>query len=251
MRWTGIAAILGILLIAANLWLSRAVLHQLSALVSYTRRAVSPQFQAPARTLADLRTFEATPNEKTLLPLEKDMAAAPLEPVVVQRLVVLLANHDLSSRLVNAIVVDLARYDTTNTLRWLHEVNVVGRINPTSDGPAVVRRTAHACWLVLALRANFARNGIDLTRMDLRDDAPFVGQSMNLSNIDFSSSILSPGNWQRSNLTTSGFANVDVAGALTCTQCTYHGKKIVGKALLQDGHWVIPAGPGKAPARVD
>lgn len=251
MKWTGIAAVLVILLVAVNLWLNGAVLDQVSALALYTRQSIVHQAQAPARTLADLDTFEKDPSEKTLLPLERDMAAAPLAPGVVQRLVTVVANRDLPNRLLNAIVVDLAQYDTTNTIRWLHELNVVGRINPTNDGPAIVRRTAHACWLVLALRANFGRAGIDLTRMDLRDDAQFVGQGMNLSYVDFSSSTLSPGNWRSSNLTASDFENVSVDGALTCSDCKFHGKKVAEKTVLQNGQWVTLARPGKAPPRVD
>ncbi len=251
MKWTGIAAILVILLVAANLWLNGAVLYQISSLALYTRQSIVHQAEAPASTLSDLDAFERHPSEKALLPIERDIAAAPLAPGVVQRLVTVLANRDLPNRLLNAIVVDLARYDTTNTIRWLHELNVVGRINPTSDGPAIVRRTAHACWLILALRANFGQAGIDLTRMDLRDNAQFVGQGMNLSYVDFSSSTLSPGNWQSSNLTASDFENVSVDGALTCTACTYHGKKVAGKTLLQNGQWVTLAWPGKASPRVD
>jgi hypothetical protein len=227
-----------------------AALRKASHAVDVAQRAIAGRTTLRADTQRDLTAFERRPSETTLQPLEDDLLGRPSQLPVVDRIVTLIANRDLEPRLENALVVDLAKYDTTNAIRWLHELNVVARVNPTPEGPAIVRRTAKACWLILALRPNYGEAGIDLTRMDLRIDAAFVGQGMNLSHIDFGSAVLSPGAWHGTDVSESSFKDALVAGPLTCENCTVGGRRAAGSLHLLDGQWV-PATPGKAPGRVD
>lgn len=198
----------------------------------------------------DLSAFELHPSYENLATLQGDVADSAAQVSIVDRLVGVIANRDLPANLENALVADLAQYDATDTIRWLHQLNVVARLNPTAQGPAIVKRTAKACWLVLALRPNYGEAGIDLTRMDLRTDAAFVGQAMNLTHIDFRGSVLSPGTWRASNVSDSAFDGASTDGLLSCVRCTFRDHLVEGTARLQDGRWVLLL-PGKAPAYVD
>jgi len=219
-----------------------------SALSIATQAAASPRLQRDAER--DVSTFERYPSYENLVALEGDIGDSAAQVSVVDRLVAVIANRDLPPNLENALVANLAQYDATDTIRWLHQLNVVARLNPTPEGPAIVKRTAKACWLVLALRPNYGEAGIDLTRMDLRTDAAFVGQAMNLTHIDFRGSVLSPGTWRASNVSDSAFEGTSTDGPLTCVRCTFRGHLVEGTARLQDGRWVLLL-PGKAPAYVD
>lgn len=243
------AAVLGVLLLA-NIAATAIALHDSSKAATIAERTAVERVQLRNDTVRDLSAFERRPSEKTLVSLQDDILGTPSQLPVVTRLVAVIAARDLPERLENALVVDLAKYDTTDAIRWLHEFNVVARVNPTAEGPAIIKRTAKACWLILAIRPNYGEAGIDLTRMDLRSSAPFVGQHMNLSHIDFSGAVLSGGTWNASNLTESAFDGVHGTGALTCAQCIFAGRRVDAAARLVDGHWVVLT-PGKPPTRVD
>jgi hypothetical protein len=225
-------------------------LHRSSKAISIAQRTAVVRVALRDNTARDLAAFEREPSERTLVSLQDDILGRPSELPVVTRLVTMIADRDLPQPLENALVVDLAKYDTTNTIRWLHELNVVARVNPTAEGPAIVKRTAKAAWLVLALRPNYGAAGIDLTRMDLRSDATFVGQGMNLSHVDFGGAVLSSGMWRGTDLTASSFKDTEVDGPLTCVRCAFYGRTVEGIALLRDGTWSLLT-PGKAHGRVD
>lgn len=243
---------LGVLLILVLLSVVGAyvALQRSSVAASIARRALSERAPLASRTERDLAVFERDPSYDRLLSLQDDVFDSPAQLAIVDRLVAVLANRDLPPNLENALVADLSQYDATDTIRWLHQLNVVARFNPTPEGPAIVRRTAKACWLVLALRPNYGEAGIDLTRMNLRSDAAFVGQAMNLTHIDFTGAVLSQGTWRASNVSDSAFAGVSTDGPLTCERCTFGGKVFPGTARLHEGRWQTLS-PGKPPARVD
>jgi hypothetical protein len=237
------------IVVLANVAATVVALQRSSNAVTFARQSASARTMLRESAERDLSAFERHPSYVNLVTLQGDVADSPAQVSIVDRLVGVLANRDLPANLENALVADLAQYDATDTIRWLHQLNVVARFNPTAEGPAIVKRTAKACWLVLALRPNYGEAGIDLTRMDLRTDAAFVGQAMNLTHIDFAGAVLAPGTWRASNLSDSNFRGASAAGRLTCVRCTFGGHVVEG-ARLQDGRWVLLL-PGKPPAYVD
>jgi hypothetical protein len=249
-RPTNPYAIALIALLLLNVAVSALALHRASKAELVAQRAANARVALRGNTLADLAAFERSPSERTLDAMEGDIIGEQSQLPIVERLAAILAYNDLPDRLENGLIVDLAKYDPVNTVRWLHQLNVVARLSPSKDGPAIVRRTAKACWLMLGLRPNYGTAGIDLTRMDLRTDSAFVGQQMNLSYVDFRDAVLSPGTWRGSNLSNSAFDNVQLAGELRCVDCIFGGRLVGGTALFQGGHWLTSA-PGKPPTRVD
>ena len=233
-----------------NLALTAVALRRATKAESVAIRAAASKATLRTDTARDLAAFERNPSAQTLIPIQDDIIGEPAQLPIVVRLAKVVADRDLPDPVENAIVVDLTRYDVTDTIRWLHQFNVVARLNPTADGPAIVKRTAKACWLVLGLRPNYGTAGIDLTRMDLRTNAAFVGQQMNLSYVDFRDAILPGGTWRGSNLSNSAFDNVQVDGALSCLNCLFGERRVDGVTTLREGRWTSST-PGKPPTRVD
>lgn len=236
--------------VLANVVVTLVSLQRSNDAVSFAQRSASDRTALRAGVERDLIAFEQRPSYDRLLALQDAAFDSPAQLSIVDRLVGVIAARDLPANLENALIADLSQYDATDTIRWLHQLNVVARFNPTAEGPAIVKRTAKACWLVLALRPNYGEAGIDLTRMDLRSDGAFVGQAMNLTHVDFRGAVLSPGTWRASNLSDSAFGDAAAAGPLTCVGCAFAGKIFAGAALLRDGRWLMLA-PGKPPAYVD
>ena len=234
-------------LVLLNLIAMALMVRELSRIVAPIQKLAAVRAHPVPRIPQDVAAFEARPTLATWSPVQDDVLNGELQPAITRRLVEVLAYNELPVRLVNSIVADLSSYDITNTFRWMHELNVVAQINPTPDGPAVVRRTARVCWLLLALRANYGTAGIDLTHMDLRLDAPFIGQRMNLSYVDFSRSDLPGGNWNESNLTSSAFDAVHTEGPLSCTNCKFGGRGSVTQARLVGGKWMTSARSKETP----
>lgn len=250
LRLPNVLAIVLIALLLVNAAITALALHRASKAEFLAQRAINARGTLRGNTLADLADFENHPSERTLNAIQGDIIGEQSQLAVVERLAAVLAYNDLPDRLENALIVDLAKYDPVNAVRWLHQLNVVARLNPAPDGAAIVRRTAKACWLMLGLRPNYGTAGIDLTRMDLRTNSAFVGQQMNLSYVDFRDAVLSPGTWRGSNLSNSAFDNVQMTGVLLCVDCTFGGRLVDGATRLQGGHWLRSA-PGKPPTRVD
>lgn len=236
--------------VLANVVATVVSLQRSANAVAFVKHVASDQSALRAGAERDVSAFERRPSYDGLLALQDAAFDAPSQLSIVDRLVGVIATRDLPANLENALIADLAQYDVTDTVRWLHQLNVVARFNPTAEGPAIVKRTAKACWLVLALRPNYGEAGIDLTRMDLRSDAAFVGQAMNLTHVDFRGAVLPAGTWRGSNVSDSAFGDATAAGQLTCTGCTFAGKVFAGTAYLRDGRWLTLA-PGKPPAYVD
>lgn len=92
---------------------------------------------------------------------------------------------------------------------------------------------------MLAIRANYARDFVDLSDADLRSRLPVVGQSTNLSNVDFRRSELSAATWRGAILDRARFGNTKVDGVLQCSGCAFGSGQRLESATLVDGAWVL------------
>jgi uncharacterized protein YjbI with pentapeptide repeats len=102
----------------------------------------------------------------------------------------------------------------------------------------VVSRTAQLAWLLLALRAGYLDNRTDLSQMDLRDSSNFVGQSMNLTDVNFSGSRLTGTVWRNTNLTHATFNGVAVDGELMCDACVWDYGGAPSSKTFSHGRWI-------------
>lgn len=165
------------------------------------------------------------------------MLGEPLSARDERAIVDVLATKTISGRILDAMVVDLATADWSGAVRWAYRRNLAAR----DDGPPrhaiVTSNTSRLIWLLLAVRANYAADFVDLSHAGLASDLPLVGQSANLSNVDFTASVLTGATWRGSNLTKARFRDARVAGALRCTDCTFGNQRYGGTATLIDGKW--------------
>jgi uncharacterized protein YjbI with pentapeptide repeats len=68
---------------------------------------------------------------------------------------------------------------------------------------------------------------------------PMVGQSTNLSNVDFTRSELSAATWRGATLDRATFGGTKVDGVLQCAGCSFGNGRRVESATLVDGAWVL------------
>jgi hypothetical protein len=183
------------------------------------------------------RAFERHPSIATWDAVHRHMRLGALEERSQTAIVKgLTRGRGVPPRLMNAAAVDLATYAWNDSLVTVRRENVMARRDPASS--KAVARTARLAWLLLALRAGYVDERIDLSKMDLRDPSRFVGQSMNLSNIDFSESRLTGTVWHGSNLTRASFDQVAPDGALACDACIWtRGGTPLRKTFVR-GRWV-------------
>jgi hypothetical protein len=142
--------------------------------------------------------------------------------------------RDVPPRLVDAVAVDLATYAWSGSMETIRRENLMARRKGSTD---VLSRSAHLAWLLLALRAGYVDERVDLSGMDLRDTSRFVGQSMNLSNTDFSGSHLSGATWHNSNLTRATFGPVAIDGSLVCDSCIWRRGGNPLRKTFARGRW--------------
>lgn len=192
----------------------------------------------PRQAVADVAAFQAQPSQRTWAPLRAALLQNPTQHALTASLVEALVEQPVPARVFDAAAVDLATSDWPATVKWIRQYNVVARTDPSAHGRSVVAASARLAWLLFALRANYARDAVDLTSADLRDPAPFVGQAMNLTNVDFSGGLLDGGTWRGSNLLGATFTGATVAGVLRCDDCSFGSSKYPGELRLAGNQWV-------------
>jgi hypothetical protein len=191
----------------------------------------------PHVVIANMEAFEKNPSMETWGPIRAELLKTPADQVI-ESSVQALTEQPVPSRLLNAAAVDLGASDWAATMKWVRQYNVAASTDPSARGRQMVSGTARLAWLMLALRANYVKDAADLSRTDLRDDAAFIGQSMNLANIDFSSSRLNGGTWHNANVGGALYAGATVTGVLRCTACTFGSLRYPGTLTLISGQWV-------------
>jgi hypothetical protein len=189
-------------------------------------------------TLADLSAFENHPDAATWTKVHDDIMLSRFDTIVESRIIGVVVRSELPRRVLNAILVDLSDKDSRGTFAWLHAANVVAQSDPSPESAATIARTAEIIWLMLELRVPYDQAAVDLTHTDLRSTARFVGQAMNLQNINFTGSLLPGGTWRKSNLGQSLFTDVSTAGRLTCESCSWGSLTFKGTAVFADGAWI-------------
>ena len=172
------------------------------------------------------------------MPLRAALFDSPADPALESSVIDALARQPVPVRVLDAAAVDLATSDWAGTMKWVRAYNVMAQTNPAPAGRTTVAATAHLAWLLLALRAAYAKDAVDLTRTDLRDADAYIGQAMNFANVDFSESRLSGGQWHGSNVGGASFSNVLLNAPLQCSGCTFGSVKYPGTVALRNGQWV-------------
>jgi hypothetical protein len=220
--------------------LSKATIFAVVALLPLqgcgAARQSSDQSPDSRAVVSNMERFEKEPSLETWSPIRAELKT-PSEQVV-ESSVEALVDQQLPRRLLNAAAVDLAAADWPGTMRWLRQYNVAAGTDPSANGRQTVRQTASLIWLMLALRASYVKEAVDLTHTDLRDDSAFIGQSMNLANIDFSAGRLSGGTWRNASVGGALFSDATTAGALQCLSCSFGGLRHSGTLTLINGQWV-------------
>jgi hypothetical protein len=190
--------------------------------------------------VADVAAFQDRPSEQTWEPLRIALLTTPAKVAVESSLVEVLAEAPVSERVLDAAAVDLATADWPGAMKWVRQYNVAARTQTSARGRGAASATARLAWLLLALRPGYAKDPVDLTHADLRDTAPFVGQAMNLTNVDFSGAVLSGGTWRSANVGGAQFSSASVAGTLRCANCTFGNVRYPGVVRLAGGQWAAP-----------
>ncbi len=186
-----------------------------------------------------MSAFEKIPNVTNWKNLHGALSSGPLDARDERRIVDVLVDKEVPGRIADATVVDLATIDWIGTMRWVHERNVSARNDPRLHPTSVASSTARLAWLMLAVRANYADDFVDLSGADLRSRLPQVGQSANLANVDFSGTALSGATWRDSRLVKARFFRTNVVGVLHCIGCTFARGRHRGSATLVDGTWIL------------
>ena len=197
----------------------------------------SPAGTMVSSTLSDIDTFAKNPNETTEEALHVDSIGPVFSADAISRLVKLIAHKDVPRRVLDELAMDMANNDFGATAKWLRMTNVSSRLDSSDEGRRAVKRTALFAWTLMALRAGFDTNYVDLGGMDLRLREPFVGQSMNLFNVSFIAATLPGGEWRSSNLGATKFDQATTDGPLRCVNCTWGSLRTVGTTQLTNGRW--------------
>ena len=222
-----------------------ALLSSLLIVVSSLLAACgSPSTASPVREPAAglssaISAFEKSPNVPNWKILHDAMSSGPLDARDERRIVDVLVDKAVPERIVDATVVDLATIDWAGAMRRVHGRNVAARNDRSPGGTIVASNTARLAWLMLAVRANYADDFVDLSGADLRSGLPLAGQSTNLTNVNFSASELNGATWRDSKLTKARFSHTKVAGVLRCSDCTFAKGRHRGSATLVDGAWIL------------
>jgi hypothetical protein len=179
--------------------------------------------------------FERTPSVVAWEALHRHMRLGGLDRRSLDAIVGAIARKDVEPRIVAAAAVDLATYAWGDSLATLRRNN----LRAQRDGSErAVARTAHLAWSILALRATYVFEPVDVSQMDLRDGSQFVGQSMNLHSVNFAGSRLSPAVWHDSNVTWASFVRARAGGALTCDRCVWGPGGQPQRKTFVRGRWI-------------
>jgi hypothetical protein len=196
-----------------------------------------PGNSEPSSLAANVTAFEKNPNVDTWDPVHQDLQKG-FTPKSESRIIEILVTKNVDPRIVNAAAVDLTSTDLIGAMRVVHALNVTAQIDPPADAGAIVRRTSRLAWIFLALRSVYDKDGIDATHMDLRAGGTFVGQNMNLRNVDFSGATLRGGIWRADDLTDANFDGARVMAPLRCVVCTWG--PVDATLKFSDGRWITP-----------
>lgn len=197
----------------------------------------TPAPTEPPEMASSVSAFQKNPNVDTWDPVHQDLQKG-VTPKSESRIVEILATRNVDPRIVNAAAVDLSSADFVGAMRAIHALNVTSQINPPANAATIIRRTSLLTWILLALRSVYDKSGIDLTHMDLRGGGTFVGQNMNLRDVDFSGATLDGGLWRGDDLTDASFAGARVMAPFTCANCTWGPVNATLK--FSDGRWITP-----------
>lgn len=187
---------------------------------------------------ADVVTFGQKPNVDTWAAVHGDILKGQLTPDAGSALVNILAKKPLSNALMNAAAADLAQSDFLTTFVDLRELNVTSRHEASTEAATALQKSSQIAWLMLSLRSPDDKSGINVTNMDLRFGGDFVGQGMNLVNIDFSGAALAGGTWRGSDLTGATFDAVTTTSPLLCRDCV--SGNVRATLQLSEGRWISP-----------
>jgi hypothetical protein len=206
----------------------------LSGCARYSERI---QVSAPKATLAPfVRVFEQRPSIATWDLVHRHMRLGALDERSQTAIVNgLTRGRDVPPRLVDAAAVDLATYAWGGSIETIRRENLRARQHASAD---VISRTAHLAWLLLALRAGYLDNRTNLSEMDLRDTSSLVGQSMNLTDVNFSGSRLTGTVWRNTNLTHATFNGAAIDGELACDACVWNYGGVPLRKTFSHGHWI-------------
>jgi hypothetical protein len=199
----------------------------------------SPVREPVAGLSVAVSAFQKNPNVPNWKILHGSMSSGTLDARDERRIVDVLVDKAVPDRVFDATVVDLATIDWIGTVRWVHERNVSARNDRSPGQKSVASSTARLVWLMLAVRANYADDFVDLSGANLRSRMPQVGQSANLINVDFSGTALNGATWRKSKLAKARFSRASVAGVLLCNDCTFARGLHRGSATLVDGTWIL------------
>jgi uncharacterized protein YjbI with pentapeptide repeats len=208
-----------------------------AAILAACNRTVKPGASpAPASMAADVQAFVTRPNDATFEAVHADILKGRLTGVDEMRIVDRVAAGSVPARIRNAVMADIASVDFLGEMGLLRQINTTSRAALDPSSLALVRRSARLCWLLLELRPFEDSSQISLEHMDLRASEPFVGQAMNLKNVNFSGAILPGGTWTRSDLTGAIFRDATADGTLTCENCTW-GESVRATLRFANGEW--------------
>ncbi|MBV8721238.1 MAG: pentapeptide repeat-containing protein [Candidatus Eremiobacteraeota bacterium] len=192
-----------------------------------------------ASMTGDVAAFGLKPNVDTWAVVHGDILKGKLTPDAGSALVTALATKPIPDALMSAGVADLAQSDFLTTFVDLRDLNVTSRHQASASAEPAVARSSQIAWLMLSLRSPEDKSGINLTNMDLRFGGDFVGQGMNLSNVDFSGAVLAGGTWNGSDLTGATFEAVTTTAPLLCRSCV--SGNVRATLQLVEGRWVSPS----------
>ncbi|HEY3675546.1 MAG TPA: pentapeptide repeat-containing protein [Candidatus Tumulicola sp.] len=200
----------------------------------YPERIQAP---APKATLAPfVRVFARHPSIANWEAVHRHMRLGALDERSQTAIVYgLTRGHDVAPRLFDAAAVDLATYAWGGSIETIRRENLRARREGSLD---VALRTAHLAWLLLALRAGYLDDRINLSEMELRDPSRFVGRSMNLTDVNFTGSRLTSAVWRDTNLTNATFNAVEIDGRLECDACIWNYGGAPLRKKLSRGRWV-------------
>jgi hypothetical protein len=196
----------------------------------------APDHTEPPPMSPVLSAFEKDPSADTWDDVHQEILKGYLTPYAESRIITFFSTRNVSPAIVNAAAVDLSSNDFSGAIKFLHQENLVAQINPPPNANAVLKKTSYFTWLLLALRSNYDKSGVDLTRMDLTTGADFVGQAMNLVGVDFSAAKLPGGTWRVCDLTGALFNSVSTRGKLVCLNCQWG--TVRASLRLADGKWI-------------
>jgi uncharacterized protein YjbI with pentapeptide repeats len=185
---------------------------------------------------SDVEAFSANPNVDTWSAVHADILKDLLTPEADSLLVNALASKSLPEPIFDAAVADLSQADFLTTFVLLRELNIMSRNAIDTRDASVVSRTSKISWMLLSLRPSDDKSSINATNMDLLFGGDFVGQGMNLMNVDFSGAKLPGGVWRGSDLTGATFDAATTDSQLVCRDCTWGN--VSATLHLVDGRWL-------------